>query len=185
MAQSNSPDSSVLQSDLELHCHPVNRCEAVRAVRVAVKRDVALQFQFRVTGQIAALKIPAAQCSDRTDELWRHTCAEVFLTLPNHGHYCEYNFSPSSQWAAYEFTEYREGMRAKPCDPPTISVRVDAIELILDVNILLPSEFDLRQIQLGASMVIEDCNQRCCYWALQHDTDKPDFHRRENWVSLL
>src|SRR5687768_10522470 len=52
---------------------------------------------------------PAEQ--ERADELWLTTCFEAFLRPHGETAYREWNFAPSTQWAAYEFADYREGMR--------------------------------------------------------------------------
>jgi hypothetical protein len=48
--------------------------------------------------------------SARRDELWQHTCFEAFLRTPGADGYIEVNLSPSSEWAVYRFTAYRQGM---------------------------------------------------------------------------
>ena len=40
----------------------------------------------------------------RADELWKTTCFEAFLRPLGEERYREWNFAPSSQWAAYDFT---------------------------------------------------------------------------------
>ena len=50
----------------------------------------------------------------RTDELWRSTCFELFLRFDDDERYVEFNFSPSTRWAAYAFDGYREGMAELP-----------------------------------------------------------------------
>ena len=57
----------------------------------------------------------------RADELWRTTCFEAFLRPAGEKSYREWNFAPSGNWAAYDFTAYREGMnRAEVDSPPYI-----------------------------------------------------------------
>ena len=46
----------------------------------------------------------------RADELWQTTCFEAFLEPRAATAYREFNFSPSGDWAAYDFDGYREGM---------------------------------------------------------------------------
>ncbi len=58
--------------------------------------------------------LPANSEPDRTDGLWKTTCFEIFLRKPGEGGYIEFNFSPSTQWAAYQFRSHREGSRDLP-----------------------------------------------------------------------
>ena len=69
----------------------------------------------------------------RTDELWRHTCFEVFVGLPESEAYCELNFSPSGEWAMYGFVGYRRGMT--PIEvrrPPRVAVRPTPRGMVLE-----------------------------------------------------
>jgi hypothetical protein len=52
------------------------------------------------------------------DGLWKHTCFEVFLRDPAGIGYAEFNFSPSTEYAGYGFTRYREGMSSQHCSKP-------------------------------------------------------------------
>ena len=73
------------------------------------------------------------QLSDQlpgSDELWQHTCFEAFVRASSGSEYYEFNFSPSTQWAVYRFTDYRNGMCvAAEVSTPPIDVRLDAHEL--------------------------------------------------------
>src|SRR5258707_15535221 len=92
--------------------HPDSRCAAVAsiAVEAARARGGGLTLHYLVTGKIGDLRLPPATAPARADELWRHTCFEAFIRAPASGGYFELNFAPSTQWAAYRFSRYREGM---------------------------------------------------------------------------
>src|SRR5580704_11627125 len=97
-----------------LKVHPDSLCPAVTHIEVEIMRPCAgsLVFSYLVTGRIGDLRIPAAVATARTDELWRRTCFEAFVrTSPGLAYY-EFNFAPSTQWAAYRFDSYRSGIRA-------------------------------------------------------------------------
>jgi len=68
-----------------------------------------------------ALALPAAVFPARADGLWQRTCFELFLRDPGTGGYLEFNFSPSGEWAAYQFDGYRTGMRALSLADPWIT----------------------------------------------------------------
>lgn len=68
-----------------------------------------------------ALALPAAVFPARADGLWQRTCFELFLRDPATGGYLEFNFSPSGEWAAYQFDGYRTGMRALSLADPWIT----------------------------------------------------------------
>jgi len=96
-----------------LRLHPDSLCLAATRIDVDVARSRAgsLLLSYVVTGKIGDLGLPPVTAGARTDELWRHTCFEVFVRpLPGEAYY-EFNFAPSTQWAAYRFDGYRSGMR--------------------------------------------------------------------------
>src|ERR1700722_4230711 len=100
--------------------HPDGSCAAVRSIEAGVTRSspAGLTVQYFVTGDIRALLLPLPSGPGRANELWRHTCFEIFLRKPADDAYCEFNFAPSLQWAAYRFDGYRCGMRDLEIPPP-------------------------------------------------------------------
>ena len=162
--------------------HPATAPGPVRSIEVDVSRvaPAELSLRYRVAGTIADLQQPEPAPPIRTDELWRHTCFEVFLQLGNG--YCEFNLSPSSQWAAYSFTGYRSGMVALDIPAPAIRAEIGEDELVLrtliDLSVLQASEAEASW-QLGLATVIEQKDGRLSYWALNHPAGQPDFHHRD------
>src|SRR6185369_3516590 len=72
-------------------------------VTVELRGSDQLSLRFVAQGRIERLKIPVIVTAQRTDRLWEHTCFEVFLRQDESANYYEFNFSPSSEWAAYVF----------------------------------------------------------------------------------
>jgi hypothetical protein len=142
-----------------------------------------LVLHYCVTGRIGSLRFPPVTAAARTDELWQHTCFEAFVgTSPGPGYY-EFNFAPSTQWAAYRFSGYRSGMRvATEIAAPRIEVQTGperyTLQAALELDRLssLPSDGVWR---LGLSAVIEETSGRKSYWALAHPPGKADFHHSD------
>jgi len=176
---------------IPLTCHPTTRCDAVRSIQVEVRttepRTLALRYVLE--GDIARLLIPAESAPRRADKLWQHTCFEAFVGAMGTAGYSEFNFSPSTQWAAYRFTAYREGMAALDAAQfPRISLRRDADRLTLDASIDLgPLQLlnDIRDARLALSTVIEDADRILSYWAIAHPPGKPDFHHAAGFAVTL
>src|SRR5262249_46469843 len=100
--------------------HPATRCEAITRIEAHAERaGAALRLRYLVVGKIGGLLLPRAVTPARADELWRHTCFEAFVTT-GAGAYYEFNFSPSTEWAAYRFTGYRDGRADAAIDAPRI-----------------------------------------------------------------
>jgi len=125
----------------------------------------------------------------RADELWKHTCFEAFVRDPSADAYYEFNFAPSTQWAAYGFTGHRSGMKVvEELSALAMSIASDdkhlelSVSLALDRLTKLPAHGPWR---LGVSAVIEETNGRKSYWALAHPPGKPDFHHSDCFVLTL
>ena len=90
--------------------------------------------------------------------------------------YYEFNFSPSTEWAAYRFDRYREGMALLQLDvSPHIEFQTGP-ELVVEVDLDL-GQLPNSALALGLSAVIEELDGTKSYWALRHPPgEKPDFH---------
>jgi hypothetical protein len=171
--------------DYALRLHPDCRCDAVTSIDVEVERDgAALTLRYRVAGDLAAMRLPPVAESARTDGLWRHTCFEAFVRAKESSAYCELNFSPSTEWAAYLFDDYRQGMRNADIARPPVAVRSSEREFELRSTVMLPAPADAPW-RLALSAVIEEASGRKSYWALAHPPGKPDFHHPDCFVAEL
>ncbi len=163
-----------------LKLHPDSRCAAVAGIDVEVARPRAgvLALRYEVRGDIGALRLAPVAAPERADELWRHTCFEAFVS--DGAGYHEFNFAPSTQWAAYSFDGYRAGMRnADNFSSPRIEVRAAEDRLELSVELDVPDEITGR---LGLTAVIEETDGAVSYWALTHPPGRPDFHHADGFV---
>lgn len=167
--------------------HPETPCPALACVDVTVAQaaDGGLTLCYRITGDIEQLRIPHPGTAGRVDGLWRHTCCEAFIGPSEGAAYREYNFSPSGDWAAYDFDGYRSGMRPALVSVPHITASVTSDRLEIDVHLpadTLPTRSGLR---LGLTAVIEERNGDISYWALRHPAGKPDFHHTDGFALSL
>jgi hypothetical protein len=166
-----------------LERHPASRCAALRGIEASVSRgrDGSLQLAWRLEGDLERLRIPRARKPRVADKLWQHTCCELFAGEPAGSGYHEFNFSPSGEWAAYRFADYRDGMPFVGPDP-NIRVQREPGVLRLEARVLAPSAGKLR---IGLSAVIEESDGNLSYWALRHAPGKPDFHHRDAFALTL
>ena len=168
--------------------HPDSLCAAVTHIEVDVVRPRAgsLLLSYVVAGNIGDLLLPAMTASGHADELWRHTCFEAFVCGSMDGSYYELNFAPSTQWAAYQFSGYRAGMReATKIEPPKIEVVSTGDRYTLRASLELGELSSASRWRLGLSAVIEEANGRKSYWALAHPPGKPDFHHSDCFAGEL
>src|ERR1700726_1479893 len=163
-----------------LRLHPDSLCLAATRVEaeVAHPRPGSLVLSYVVSGNISDLRLPPIAAAARADELWRQTCFEAFVRPSAGPAYYEFNFSPSTQWAAYRFDRYRSGMRvAAEIGAPRIEVRSDEATFTLQAALELDGLSS--PLHLGLTAVLEETNGHKSYWALAHPPGKPDFHHTD------
>ena len=177
-------------SRLQLIAHPAQAVPRVDSLEVVLTRSVdeSLVAVFACSCPVGALLVPKARAAEAKDELWRHTCCELFLGSSRDTAYREFNFSPSGEWTSYVFSDYRIGdSSAMQVSAPRITfIFGDAgwrLEARLDKSSLPP--FPVEQIILGVAVVLEARTGELSYWALQHGAAQPDFHRRDSFVLQL
>jgi hypothetical protein len=154
--------------------HPETPPQVINGVYVEVEREGdGIWLRYTIEANPDFLSLPAPADAARTDGLWRTTCLEAFARDAAGEGYREFNFSPSSQWAAYQFTAYREGMANVPM-PGGPEIGLDASDSHLALEACIP--LDAGQHSLGLSAVIEELDGTKSYWALAHAPGRPDFH---------
>lgn len=173
---------------LQLLHHPKNPPVLNNAVTVELAtKENKLQLIYTLHNPQAGLLIPPPARPVKRDKLWQHTCCEAFLGLIDQSDYLEFNFSPSGEWVAYAFSNYRE-----QCDwqnPPTPDISIMQTDSTLRLEAIirldtLPAAFQNQPLELGISTVLEDKQRNIAYLALTHATENPDFHRRDQWIRL-
>ena len=171
-----------------LKLHPDSRSFAVRHIEVETARPRSDQPGAVLYRDRHDERHPHAACGGghaQPTELWQHTCFEAFVRASPDAEYCEFNFAPSTQWAAYRFSGYRSGRRvADEIETPRIEVQSG--HAVLHVASLAESGRSAcaRRAMppgiFGLSAVIEDLSGgHMSYWALAHPPGKPDFHHAD------
>ncbi|RDE06062.1 hypothetical protein DVW87_07540 [Sphingomonas aracearum] len=164
--------------------HPSHPPGGVQGVRVQLDRQdgavLRLEYIIRHT---APLALPSVGPAERADALWKTTCFELFLSQEEVG-YCEFNFSPSTRWAAYRFDSYRGGMADLPlASAPEIAASRAAGTFTLAVEAELPVTASSPRMSLTA--VIEEQDGTRSFWALAHADGPPDFHNPACFTATL
>ena len=166
-----------------LICHPETPAKSVESITVEYKcHKGVLWLRYHAELQLDALAVPYPAEATRADGLWQTTCFEAFCRRSGAGGYCEFNFSPSSQWAAYHFDEYREGMADLAVQQsPQIGLDASEGHFALEATIAVPGE----AFEVGLAAVIEEVDGTKSYWALAHPPGKPDFHHPTCFALIL
>ena len=167
--------------------HPDTPQPAITAIEVTttLTSTGALNITYTLTANLKALRITEKTTPSRANDLWRHTCFEAFIQGDDAPAYREFNFSPSGQWQAYAFTDYRQGGPLEPAPVPTLE-RTDTANQIT-LTCILPTEAlpKGKQLHLGLTAVIEAADGALSYWSLRHPPGKPDFHHTHGFALTL
>ena len=180
--------STIVTQSAVLTAHPWTPNDAVRSLVAQLRTEEPdiLVFQYSLVADMSRARVPVSGAGGRTDGLWKHTCFEAFVAPADTPSYYEFNFSPSLDWAIYQFSAYREGMSpAEIGRAPEISVRRrdDGLELQSAVRLDHLAELhDARHLRIAVAAVIEDQNGRPSYWGLRHPPGKPDFHHPDGFA---
>ena len=174
-----------------LLAHPYTPGEWVWSISADVRFEsgTTLVCHYSLHGEVSRLRVPVARAGRRTDGLWHHTCFEVFAAGDATAGYYEFNFSPSLEWAAYHFSEYREGMTpANLARAPGLQARKSPDRLELTATVHLEGLAGLARmpaLSLGLTAVVEDESGSLSYWSLRHAAGNPDFHHPDSFALEL
>ena len=137
---------------------------------------------FGVRAPASRFRIPEPAEPQRADGLWQSTCFEAFLREPGNSAYREWNFSPSTQWAAYSFTAYRDGMSNADVAAPYLRLEDNLTWWSFGATISVEADAEW---ELGLSAVLEEQDGTKSYWALAHAPGPPDFHNPDCFTARL
>lgn len=172
-----------------LAAHPANpprfRQRVEASLQLAAAGGLALDYAIR--GPNFDLHVPTPHAPAPADTLWQTTCCELFVGAPDCPAYREFNFSPSGQWAAYDFSDTRvRGAYLPGLPAPTIVTRRS--EDSLELTVTLPGDtlpaLGSRYC-LALAVVLEARGGHLGYWALVHPHGKPDFHHPAGFALKL
>jgi hypothetical protein len=173
-----------------LVAHPDTPREPVAGIAVEVRMLSAttLACSYSLHGDVGRVRL-AGRGTGTTGNLWQHTCFEAFLAAPGVPGYYEFNFSPTLSWAAYWFSDYRDGKApANLAHAPGLQVKRSAERLELMATVHLTGLASLSEggpLRIGLAAVVEDQRGRLSYWALEHPPGKPDFHHPDSFAIEL
>jgi hypothetical protein len=176
---------TVLVAHPDTSRHPVSGI----AVEVRLASASTLVCNYSLHGDVGRVHVSGAGAGRRADGLWQHTCFEAFIAAQGVAGYYEFNFSPTLDWAAYQFTDYRDGMvPANLTQAPGLHVRRSSGQLQLTATVHLAGLTGLRDapaLRLALAAVIEDYRGGLSYWSLEHPPGKPDFHHPDGFTIEL
>jgi predicted GIY-YIG superfamily endonuclease len=165
--------SQRVRPPLFLYPHPeTGPSQPYNLEAIAAVRGEMLDLRFRLTGDLSKVALPNQKQGVRRDELWKASCFEAFVRFGDQQTYREFNMSPTTDWAIYDFESYRSGIRDADVDPEKLWQARTRYEFRLEAVLPLPPG----ATRLAIAAVIEETDGTKSYWALRHPPGKPDFH---------
>lgn len=172
----------------ELQCHPATPCSVPLRLQVHLaaagsEDGPGLLLHYTLQGPLAGLRLPPPQAPGPADGLWQHSCFEAFLGLAGEAAYREFNFSPSGQWAACDFSQYRQrSAAAMVLPPPAIDCQRTDDHLRLVVTLPRSALPAGGEPVLALAVILQTQDGHSGYWALAHPPGRPDFHHPAGFV---
>lgn len=158
----------------ELVLHPDCARGPIKRVTAAIQATPdGCRAKFRLDGDIGRIKVPVHAASERMDNLWKTTCFEIFWQPHGGNYYREFNLSPSSRWACYDFDDFRLNSRDAPVSAIAIACAAHDAKLELEASIAstLPLPADV-----ALNAIVEDLDGNIQFWALAFQPGKAEFH---------
>ena len=166
--------------------YPANNLPRIQIDGEINRAERQLSIHYEVTGDIDQIVIPViSPFPSRKDDLWKATCFEFFLAIPNKPQYWEFNMSPSGDWNVYKMDVYRRvGFREeKAITELPFVFKMHESKIILDLQVELDPLFQVsQQLQMGITSTIQTIDGDETYWALSHPGPQADFHLRGGFV---
>lgn len=172
---------------LRLVGHPDNaECLPARVEVSLARQAETLAIDYRCHGYNYDLDIPTPHHPAPANALWQTTCCELFAGPLGETAYREFNFSPSGQWAAYDFSAQRTGARPVALSsPPVLSFARSEQTMTLAVTLPLAALPPAAAWRLALAVILADRAGRRGYWALAHPPGPPDFHHPSGFALSL
>ena len=140
----------------------------------AFSATATINMWFGIGAPMSRFVIPEPTEPVRAENLWESTCFESFLRVPGADSYREWNFAPSSAWAAYDFSGYRDSRADAEVAVPYVRVEDNFTWWALGATISADAK---AVFELGLSAILEEQDGTKSYWAIAHpEGDKPNFH---------
>jgi hypothetical protein len=94
------------------------------------------------------------------------------------------NFSPSGDWDAYSFEDYRKDMKVEEnISVSPIRISREAGGFVLDVAVDISKVVrESETLEISVAAVVENTKGALSYWAIRHAGIQPDFHLRGSFV---
>ena len=166
--------------------YPTDNLPKINITGRIIRPENKLILRYEVNGGIDQILLSAkSSFPSRTDDLWKATCFEFFIAIPNQPEYWEFNMSPSGDWNVYKMDAYRRvGFREETAFtqlPFVLKETGDQLSIDISVD-LRPILQPQQKVQVGITAIIQTMDGKETYWALAHPGTQADFHLRDSFI---
>lgn len=152
---------------------------------IATLQQSQLTILYTLSDPLGQVKIPSpTPDKTRQDNLWQHSCFELFVASADTAQYWEFNCSPAGHWNVYRFEGYRQGMATElafTALPFQVTQTPSTLSLELTFS-LKELALTAQPLHLSITAVLESQQDELSYWALTHPGPEADFHRRDSFI---
>ncbi|MFN8369755.1 MAG: hypothetical protein U0T83_03915 [Bacteriovoracaceae bacterium] len=154
-----------------------------------VENNLLLDLKYSVLGNIQNLQLEAPVLQpQRTEELWKKSCFEIFLNNNLEHDYVEFNFSSSKNWNSYIFDNYRvKNSYLQLPSFPKINTYTNDQTFTMNVSV----EFNYKnfnkvnQLFISPTVILQHNNNAQSFWAIKHTKNHPDFHVKDSFFQYF
>lgn len=163
----------------------------LRKLKYPLQVDVSIEIiekiiylSYSISGDISSIIIPSiSDIPQRKDDLWKTTCFELFLANKTKRNYIELNLSPSLNYNIYSFSDYRADMNLENSFIiRNTSVKHEKTKFNIKFMLESINIINTDDLLINISTVIKYSNDKSKYYAVMHNKDKADFHKKNTFV---
>ena len=168
--------------------HNEEKLNEFKIIGDIVKDKNFLKIRYYIIGKLENISISKfKKDQERKFCLWEDTCFELFIKSKKQNGYWEFNFSPSTDWNAFRFIEYRKDIKEEmQIDEIKVFRKLSESNLQVDVIIDLAKIKQLdEKLELAISAIVKDKDDKIYHFALIHNKDEPDFHDPNSFNFIL
>lgn len=140
-------------------------------------REDHLLLKYSLSGDISEVSLDGSEC----EELWRHTCFELFIRDREGSGYEEINCAPDGRFTRTWLSDYREVHSVKEFHPlPKMrSGSIGGFECEIYFF-----DLDVSNREISVAVITADQSGTRRFWGVNHFGETPDFHHEENFFAF-
>ena len=144
-----------------------------------------VKLEFIIRGNLEEYIFAQSATKQRANELWKHTCFELFFGDKKRASYIEINISPSTAWNIYQFHHHRvfDKEEASLFHPLIKTLKIED-----EYRLLFEHKFDKipldKELIFNLAVILLDKNKKRYFYTIKKKNEEVDFHDKRYWEFL-